>query len=141
MKTILKILISTLLITNFHNCVIPMDKKYRLYLNNNAEHSIGCYFALGDKYGTAYPDTLLPETKQYIIEEISPGDRYILDSGLEWEEVYSKLPKDTMSVFIFHTDTLKNETWNSIRDNYKILKRYDLSLEDLQNNDWTISYP
>jgi len=89
-----KILIVTLLIISLYNCErVTMDKKYAVYLNNNVDYSIGCYFALGCEFGTLYPDTL------------------------------------------------KNDSWENIRDNYKVPKRYDLSLDDLKNMDWTINYP
>ena len=46
-----------------------------------------------------------------------------------------------MSVFIFHTDTLNKYSWQEVRDGYKILRRYDLSLEDIKKMKWTIPYP
>ena len=46
-----------------------------------------------------------------------------------------------MSVFIFDSEILENIEWKEIRDNYMILKRYDLSLEDLQKLDFTLYYP
>lgn len=142
MKKMIKIFLMILLVTNLYKCEkAAMDKKYAVYLMNNAEHSIGCYFGLGGEFGTLYPDTTLPATNQYVITEIKSGSRYIYDSGLEWEEVFSKLPKDTLSVYIFHTDTLKRYSWEDIGNNYKILKRYDLSLDDLKQNKWTITYP
>jgi hypothetical protein len=142
MKAMIKIFIFILLVANLSKCEkVAMDKRYAVYLKNNAEHSIGAYFALGGEFGTLYPDTTLPETKQYVITEIKPDARYIYDSGIEWEEIYSKLPKDTMSVYVFHTDTLQNVSWEDIRNNYKVLKRYDLSLDDLKRMNWTITYP
>ena len=141
MKKMIKIILGLLLTTNLYYCERAMDKKYPVYLINNAGHSIGCYFSLGGDYGVLYPDTLLPTTNKYIVSEIKSGSRYIYDSGIEWVEIYSKLPKDTMSVFIFHTDTLKKYSWEEVRTGYKILKRYDLSLEDLKKSNYTIVYP
>ena len=57
------------------------------------------------------------------------------------EEIFFNLPKDTLSVFIFHTDTLTEYTWNEVRDKYMILKRYDLSLDDLRRLNFKITYP
>lgn len=137
-----KTLIIILFITNLIKCEnINMDKKYAINLLNNAEHSIGCYFALGGKYGTLYPDTVLPATNQYIIKEIKSGSRYIYDSGIKWNEIFSKLLQDTLSIYIFHTDTLKQNSWEEIKNGYKVLKRYDLSLEDLENLNWELTYP
>lgn len=142
MKKMAKVLIFVFLITNLYECdKTAMDNKYAVYVLNNANHSIGCYFALGGNYGTLYPDTSLPASNQYIISDIKSGSKYIYDSGIEWKDIYSKFPKDTMSVFIFHSDTLRAVNWAEIRCNYKILKRYDLSLDDLKRMNWTITYP
>ena len=142
MKTMIKLFIFILLIANLSKCEkVSMDKRYAVYLKNNAEHYIGAYFALGGEFATIYPDTTLPENQQYVITEIKSDARYIYDSGIEWEDIYLKLPKDTMSVYVFHTDTLKSNSWEDIRNNYKVLTRYDLCLDDLKGMNWTITYP
>lgn len=141
MKQMIKTIIFLLLISSLYKCEKAMDNKYAVYLENNVSYSIGCYFGLGGDFGTLYPDTTLPVNNQYVIAEVKSGSRYIYDSGIEWEEIYSKLPQDTMSVFIFHSDTLDKYNWEEVRDGYKVLKRYDLSLEDLKQNNWTITYP
>ena len=47
-----------------------------------------------------------------------------------------------LSVFIiFHSDTMEKYTWEEVRDGYEILKRYDLSLDDIKRLDYTIVYP
>ena len=129
-----------LLVTNLYKCENAPYKRYSVDLKNDAEYSIGFYFALGGNYGTLYPDTLLPTTNQYIIKEIKRDSRYIYDSGIKWEEIYSQFPKDTLSIYIFHTDTLNQYTWEEVRDNYLILNRYDLSLDDLTklNNKYSV---
>ena len=43
-----------------------------------------------------------------------------------WEEEIEFLPKDTLSIFIFSTDTLNKYSWEEVRRDYKILRRYDL---------------
>ena len=133
-------LLSILLITVCSKCEKAMDYSYEINLVNNAEHSIGYYFATGGEHGTFYPDSL-PETNEYIIYDISKVLRPGYESHLEWEKFFQALPNDTLSVFIFHTDTLNKYTWGEVRDGYMILKRYDLSLEDLESMNWTITYP
>jgi len=106
---------------------------------NKANYSIGCYFSLGGD-GIFYPDSL-PATDKHIVHDIKTNTEYYYDSSLKWDVIYSSLPHDTMSVFIFHSDTLKKYTWEDVRNGYKILKRYDLSLEDLKQMNWKITYP
>lgn len=117
-----------------------MDKSYIIRLINNSEHDIGYYFAMGGQYGTYYPDSL-PITNNYIVYDMSKEIASGYESHLEWEKVFLAFPKDTMSVFIFHTDTLNKYTWEDVRNGYMVLKRYDLSLDDLKRINFTITYP
>ncbi|MCK9617890.1 MAG: hypothetical protein M0R21_08655 [Lentimicrobiaceae bacterium] len=48
---------------------------------------------------------------------------------------------DTISVFIFDAHVLETAPWDTVKANYLVLKRYDLSLQDLQIMNWTITYP
>jgi hypothetical protein len=97
---------------------------------NTSEYPIGYYFATGGIYGTYYPDSL-PERNDYIVYDMRVELRSGLGSWLSWEQFFNNLPKDTLSLFIFHTDTLTKYSWEEIRREYKILRRYDLSIEDI----------
>jgi hypothetical protein len=88
--------------------------------------------ALGGKRGVLFPDTLLPATRTFEVIPVRPGGRFVLQNSINWERVISQLPKDTLSVFFFHTDTLNKYAWEEIRDRYMILRRYDLSLDDFR---------
>jgi len=46
-----------------------------------------------------------------------------------------------MSIYLFDAETVDNIPWETIREEYKVLKRYDLNLEDIQFLDYEISYP
>lgn len=129
------------LLVNSSGCDdFAMDHEYTIDLVNQAEYPIGYYFAAGGKYGTFYPDSL-PETNNYITYDISKVNMPGFLSGIKWSKLFRALPHDTLSVFIFHTDTLKNNSWEEVRDHYKILKRYDLSLSDLEKMHFKIVYP
>jgi len=43
--------------------------------------------------------------------------------------------------FIWDAQTLETVPWDTILQNYLILKRYDLTLQDLDSLNWTITYP
>ncbi|WP_372934900.1 hypothetical protein [Mariniphaga sediminis] len=51
------------------------------------------------------------------------------------------IPSDTLMIYIFDADTIENVDWADVVHYYMVLKRYDLSLDDLKRDDWTISYP
>jgi hypothetical protein len=141
MKTVYLII----LLFSFSCCEnLKSDRDYPIYLNNLASYSVQTYLALGDGYATTvYPDTTLPQNNVFIDKIIKSNEKVILyNSHLKWEEIYKTfLPADTLSVFIFHTDTLNKYTWDEVRNGYKVLKRYDLSLDDLKQMNWTITYP
>ncbi|MDD3161853.1 MAG: hypothetical protein PHX49_08010 [Bacteroidales bacterium] len=129
------------LLVNSSGCEeLAMDRYYVIDLENQAEYSIGYYFATGGKFGTFYPDSL-PETNDEITYDISEVNKPGYMGHLKWSKLFRELPHDTLSVFIFHTDTLKNNSWEEVRDHYKILKRYDLSLQDLEKMHFKIVYP
>ena len=92
---------------------------------------------------TVYPDTSLDLDTFSFKLIIEPGETadIIKASSVKISEIIEDLPADTLSVYLFHIDTLKNNTWSDVRDGYKLLKRYDLSLEDLEYLDYKLSYP
>ncbi len=151
MKQILIIVLSCLL-GSCKGFVTVMDD---IEVINNSSHSIRFYLAIGNANAPVYPDTLLPtKMRPSVFHEVSPNTSGYSTSLVPWEEIVSQLPQDTLSVFIFHADTISKYTsegiidryieligWEIIRDGYKILKRYDLSLEDLEETDFTITYP
>lgn len=98
-------------------------------IKNNSSHSVYMYFADGNS--SAYPDTTIPVT-QNLAGPILPGNlgKYTVWSN-SFRKVFDRLPKDTLSVFVFHADTLKKYSWSEIRSGYKVLKRYDLSYSDI----------
>jgi hypothetical protein len=45
-----------------------------------------------------------------------------------------------MMVYIFDGPTLETKGYNYIKENELVLKRYDLTLKDLDSLNWTITY-
>ena len=107
-----------------------MDRQYSLFLKNNSDFSI-IYLI------TENPDTSLIDSIS-LKPVIQAGKS--LDLWARDVEV-SKVVKDSLFIYLFHIDTLKNNSWADVQADYKILKRYDLSLEDLEYLDYKLSYP
>ena len=135
MKNLLLFLIYICIVLFFCRC--PIDREYRLEFYNLTSDTLGIYLALGNQ--TAYPDTILPADP--LIRGAAPHEKWIVWIGISHEKMIRDLPKDTLSVFIIHDDTIKKYRWQEIREGYKILKRYDLSLGDLTTLNFTIPYP
>jgi hypothetical protein len=108
------------------------EKNYPIEIINKSEETIYSYLALGGEGGNAYPDTTLSFDKKKIGYTTKPGKAsHRALPLLTIEEWISRLPKDTLSIYIFSKDTLDRYNWSEIQLGYKILIRYDLSIEDV----------
>lgn len=127
-----------------YQCRFPGDSKHEWYFENQTNDTLCVYFAWG--YQTAYPDTALPidPNKAHILGT-PPHKKQEVYNSIEYNKMINNLPKDTLSVFVFHQDTLLKYKWEDIRQSYNILKRYDLSLDDIrllyENHTPVIPYP
>ncbi len=139
MRTALKVFVLLFLLVSCEGIKF-VEYRYPIYVYNNSNHNIGCYFAEGGKYGTYYPDSL-PKSDHFIIKNILSNHSYCLSNGIEWEIVFSTIPSDTLSIYIFNSDTLNKYSWDKIRKEEMFLRRYDLSLEDLKKLKYKVSYP
>lgn len=50
-------------------------------------------------------------------------------------------PVEKISVFVFDAAVVDATPWNQVRQNYLVLKRYDLSKNDLINNNYNLTLP
>jgi len=48
---------------------------------------------------------------------------------------------NTLTMFVIHGDTLLNNTFEEIQEEYNILRRYELTIEDLEAMNWKVTYP
>lgn len=141
-----------------------------VYLKNESRHDIVVYWnsfysAYYPPNTATYPDTMLPKryfyapSEGYYYEErnldsteihnpllfiVGPGEmsHESCFDGNPLESLYASLPHDTLSVFVLHADTVRKYSWDEIRDDYKVLVRYDLSKEDVKSFDnYTIPFP
>lgn len=116
-----------------------------LFIECDAPHNIS--YILVDDHNYS-PDNSIPITNEDIKTIHIDGSRkscarYIFN---RWPEFIKTLPNNTLTVFIFHTDTVSHYTWDQIRQEYKVLVRYDIGVEDYNmlpgtNKSVTIPYP
>jgi hypothetical protein len=129
--------IKTLISISFLFLLIQCDQWDRkMKIVNNSSSAI--YY--NDSY--MYPDTTLriddnPISLSRLL--VASGETVSNPRRGRWEEVFDIC--DTLMIFIFDETTLKTVPWDTVRKNYMILKRYDLSLEDLVRMDWRVTYP
>lgn len=116
------------------------DKSYTIKVENNSLKGIQVT-AGSPGYGMfSYPDTTLP-IKKPSLTYIEANDYNYLINRFKWEEEIPKLLKDTLSIYFFNADTINAYGWDKIQSNYKVMRRYDLSVQDLQKTNWIVTYP
>jgi len=138
------------------------DPDMFLYVQNFSGETILAYPAIGGGCTPyAHPDTILPEklilwslgtndgtihpgynkidsvTSMYIL----PYTKKVIWYGDNENQVYDDLRHDTLSLFIFSRDTLQCYGYDNVRDNYRILVRYDLSIDECKQLNYVFPYP
>ncbi len=115
------------------SCEKLVDHVYSIKIKNNSNDTVQFY----ESY--SFPDTSIDVTKPRL-KMVYPSRYSFLDSKKDWDEVLVP-PNDTISIFILSKDTVDSYSWDKIRSDYNVLKRYDLSLDDLEKQNWTVAYP
>lgn len=125
-----------LIITLAFSCEKPPGAKsvYRIWIKNNS--SIGISYLISK----SYPDTLIPDAENSLLM-LTPSEDKTYDQKEKWEMFFAQLPAGKLSVFFFNNDTLANYGFQQVRATYNILSRKDITLQDLQNNNFTVTYP
>ena len=121
-----------------------------MYIENNSDLEISFYayslLPISNLYGEFYPDTLLKQDTlpDYSLYHIKPHSRSWAGTGFNYREIkkgYIPYYNDTLMFFVFSRDTLNKYSWEEIKRDYKILKRYDITGRQLNEQNWIIKYP
>ena len=94
-----------------------------------------------------FPDTTLPSQrpdnkKTRLFGYVPPNiSLWSVETKTAWGDLFKKMPKDTLSIYIFNADTLSKYSWEEIRNGYKVLRRYDISIQDVEKRSYKIVYP
>ncbi len=107
------------------------ETHYNITIKNNSNSAI--YVTMT----TAYPDTLILCPWGFF--EISQNSNFNIESTYGWEEDFKGI--ETLQIFIIDANIAKTTPCDTIRKYNMILKRYALTYNDLQNNNWSITYP
>lgn len=108
----------------------------KLIIDNNTQLRLYIYPQIN------HPDTSISSynpsySKNY---EVLPNSEKRITSR-SWDQTVTSSVSDTLMVFFYNADLVDATDWDVVVSDYLILKRYDLSLEDLQGMNWTITYP
>ena len=163
MKKILEIISCMWVVTflsSFSGCGGPeYEYDEYFYAINNSSQPVVCYLALGipEIAPTAYPDTMLPPfcpipdrkveyTYYHVLSEtplfVLLGPKESFHNQFGFKDIESLgIGVDTISVFFVNADTLMMKGYNYVRDNYRILIRYDVSMNDFRSDSQIFHFP
>jgi hypothetical protein len=136
-KILLMLFLSTLMLLS-SRCHLELSRD--IWFRNNSGKPV--YIYLPCIHDIIFPDTTLPIQNPHTWKF---DDRFAYNFGsygFDENDFFREfVQSDTLSVFFFDPDTLSAYNWEIIRNEYKILIRYDLSHEDLKRTNWIIYYP
>lgn len=116
----------------------PADSE--LIIKNNSEDSIAYYFELLAPLDTSLSTIAYPQTSENIQSRIIPPNSETSNSEGFRRAFYGN-PNKVLMIYMFSPAVIDTVPWDSIVSNYQILRRYDLTLNDLEAIGWTVEYP
>jgi len=75
-----------------------------------------------------------------VVKSHSSDEEILMVHNKKWSSVF-RFYGGSYNFFVLDAEVVEKYSWDSIRDNYVILKRYDFTEQDMIANDWTIVYP
>jgi hypothetical protein len=134
------ILLTTTILTILTGC----DKRNilggeddRLLIKNNSDKDIYTYAQ------SNYPDTSISSYNPSFSKEnylvLAHSEKRLISRS--WEQDIIRGQSDTLMIFLYDAQVLDSILWDTVKTNYLVLKRYDLSLQDLESMNWTVTYP
>lgn len=112
-------------------CEDLLGVTYRFRVQNNSADTIQYYASY------SFPDTSILNSKPRL-RFAAPFDFGFWDSKDDFKDL---TPSGVISIYILSKDTVDAHSWEEISQQYKILKRYEISISEMENNGWEITYP
>ena len=132
------------IILSFLTCVLlsstcekDKDKHDLIMFTNNSSELI---YVRGS---WEYPDTAINFSNPALAGDFYKVAANTSDDPLRLQDTYEGRFEqfEKVMVFVFDAQVLETTPWDTVKANYLVLKRYDLSLDDLNRMNWTITYP
>jgi hypothetical protein len=110
------------------------DHEDSFQLENKSNQNIYCYASY------ILPDTNIVPNKPKLIEIFSGKIGYIDGSDCN-DPGLKRLKAEKLTIFVLNKDMVDKNTWDYIRVNLKILKRYEVTEKDILNMGGSVTYP
>ena len=120
------------------SCPFYMDKEAGVSINNQSDNDL--YMEIGlDSISSFYTPP------NYVFDEIRlckhNERKYFICTGLYWDEFFKTHNLKTISIFLLDSDTVQAYDIQTLKEEYKIKCRYDVTLKDLDIFRCTFTYP
>lgn len=136
MKNIV-VFISLFLLLSSGSCS-PDEGHYKYVFKNESNQSIFV------DHNYCYPDTLFSCDSHEWIELVSPNEESSCELRDSWEKEFLWLQKkgiDYIQFIVVDSLVYRTQPCDSIREHNLVLKRYQVDLQYMEENNWTITYP
>ena len=127
MKNMINLITLITLIISLSVSSCHKEEHRYIYIENNSNSAI--YY----RFSFAYPDTTLKNS--------DPDNYKIKSESKTFTTARVFAFNATMQLFIFDSTTIENTLWDSIVARNMVLKRYQFTESDMQQANWTITYP
>jgi hypothetical protein len=119
------------------NACDPIDYKLKIY--NLSESSLFCIHSFSSEIQLI--DSTVAEP--YSGKGFPIGAHYIVRANyIKWENQINRHSIDKkLRIYIFHEDSVNKYSWKQLIEEKKYNKKYELSVSDLEKNNWIVTYP
>lgn len=92
-----------------------------------------------------FPDTLNLSNPSFLVNVelklLVDKNKSITFSKTTIEHVFeNSIASDTLSIYIYDAEVIENTPWEQIQEEYLVLKRFDLSYQDILDANWLIEF-
>jgi hypothetical protein len=122
--------------------LLSCDFFVSILFDNRSSREIRFLFERGEAYNnTLYPDTTLSPSEHGLVVNKYKSDMWTIFGPSDIKGAYNYADADTICFFVIDNDTITKYGWEDVRTNYRILVRYDISLNDMERLRSTVVYP
>jgi len=113
----------------------PMDRGACIHVKNNSNQTI----VVTAEY--ILPDTLWPKQPLFLTTINSNQSRIIYDSDVNDGYLQRMEKGERLTLFVLSKDSVNSHSWEYLRENNVILKRYEFNADELDKMGQPITYP
>ena len=125
----------------FGGCLMDSDRAdAELTIVNNSNQIIVHYDELKFPNDTALSTIAFQQTPGNTASRLIYPHDHVTEKAA-FKRILNRNRDRAFMLYLFSRDTIEQVPWDRIVDEYLVLRRYDLTLEDLEAMNWVVEYP